>query len=290
MDYNIKNLGRVETYEVDRETKLGYVLVQDGSDDEYFLHHNECNGRSFIPGDKVRAFLYIDKKNRLAATLFPPLIEVNKTALLKVVNVVKETGLFINIGISKDILLSADDLPKDYKIWPQVDDYIPCELKVRAGRLVLRFSSKPELLRICKKQERLKKDDLVRGYVYRITAEGINLVTEDFEVIFIYKTNFRKKYRLGELVETKIIDIHEEDYSGTIIKNKEFQIYDDEEIILNYLKNNNGVMLITEKSSPELINKLFNMSKSAFKNALGKLYKNKKIQITDTKIILLEDF
>ena len=211
-------------------------------------------------------------------------------ALLKVVNVVKETGLFINIGISKDILLSADDLPKDYKIWPQVDDYIPCELKVRAGRLVLRFSSKPELLRICKKQERLKKDDLVRGYVYRITAEGINLVTEDFEVIFIYKTNFRKKYRLGELVETKIIDIHEEDYSGTIIKNKEFQIYDDEEIILNYLKNNNGVMLITEKSSPELINKLFNMSKSAFKNALGKLYKNKKIQITDTKIILLEDF
>ena len=107
------NLGKIDLYQVNRETKLGYVLEKDG--EEFFLHHNECNGRKLIANDRVKAFLYLDKKNRLAATLFPPKIEVGKIALLQVVSVNPELGVFISIGISKDILLSCDDLPKDLK-------------------------------------------------------------------------------------------------------------------------------------------------------------------------------
>ena len=38
------NLGKLEKFIVDRETKLGYVLTQDDSDIEYFLHHLSCRG------------------------------------------------------------------------------------------------------------------------------------------------------------------------------------------------------------------------------------------------------
>ena len=277
-------IGKTYTFTVDRETKLGYVLEKDG--EEFFLHHNECNGNTFIPGDKANAFLYVDKKNRVAATLYKPLLEVGETKLLKVTDTNKNLGLFFNIGISKDILMSAEDLPRNEKEWPQVDDKIPCELKIKANRLALKIANKPEITRLCEKEVKLNKNDVVTGYVYRITPEGINLVTDDYEIVFIYKTNFRKKCRLGEKLDVKIIDIHETDYSGTLNKNKEYQIDDDLIIILDYLYKNNGVMLITEKSSPELISKLFNMSKTSFKNAIGRLLKQDKIEILDNKIIL----
>lgn len=283
------SLGRISSYVVDRETKLGYVLTKIDSDniddEEFFLHRNECNGGVFNPGDKVKAFLYIDKKNRIAATLFKPKLEVNQTALLEVVGVNNNLGVFLNIGISKDILLGADELPTDTRKWPKEGDFLPCEMKIRANRLALKLSNKPEIIRKCTSPERLKKNDVVSGYVYRVSAEGINIVTNNYEVVFIYKTNFRKSYRLGEKVEARIIDIHENDYSGSVNQNREIQINDDLNIILDYLNKNNGVMLITEKSSPELINKLFHMSKSSFKNALGKLLKNKKIEILENKII-----
>lgn len=277
-------IGKTYVFTVDRETKLGYVLEKDG--EEFFLHHNECNGNSFIPGDKAKAFLYVDKKNRIAATLFKPLLEVGETKLLTVTDVNKNLGIFFNIGISKDILLSAEDLPKDDREWPKVGDKVPCELKIKANRLALKIANKPEILRLCEKEVRLNKNAQVTGYVYRMTPEGINLVTDDYEVIFIYKNNFRNRVHLGEALDVKIIDIHETDYSGTLNKNKEYQIDDDLVIILDYLYKNNGVMMITEKSSPELISKLFNMSKTAFKNAIGRLLKQDKIEILENKIIL----
>lgn len=282
------NLGKIDIYVVDRETKLGYVLEKDN--EEYFLHHNECNGESFIPGDKVKAFLYVDKKNRPALTLYKPYLELNETKLLEVVNVDTKVGAFLNIGISKDILLSADELPYSYDKWPKIGSMLPCELKIRSKRLILKIANKYEILR-CQKnnKEKLSKGDLVSGFVYRIASEGISFVTNDYDVVFVYKTNYRKQYHLGEKEEIKITDIHEDDYTGTINQNKEKQINEDYDIILKYLENNNGVMLITEKSSPEIINKLFNMSKSAFKNAIGRLLKLGKIEILENKIVLKED-
>ena len=286
------NLGKISKFNILRETNLGYVLEKDYI--EYFLHHNECNGKILYPGDSVDAFLYLDKKNRVAATLFKPLIEANQIGFLKVMGVKQDIGVFCNIGISKDILLSRDDLPHSFKDWPLVDDYVLVELRVKANHLILKPASKTQILQ---KQQELFNDGLpklsvgsvVSGRVYRITADGINIVTDDYQVVFVFKNNFRKNYHLGEVVEVKIIDIHPDDYSGTINKNKEFQIQDDLKIIEDYLNANNGVSLITEKSSPELISRCFNMSKSAFKKALGGLLKQGKIRITDTKIILVDD-
>lgn len=285
------NLGKVSKFNIIRETKLGYVLEKDYV--EYFLHHNECNGKLLYPGDTVDAFLYLDKKNRVAATLFKPFIEANQIGFLKVMGVKQDIGVFCNIGISKDILLSRDDLPHSFKEWPIVDDLVLAELRVKNNHLILKPATKTQIIKKHSElygdnYQKLTLNSIVSGRVYRITPDGINIVTDNYEIIFIFKTNFRKNYRLGEVVEAKIIDIHDDDYSGTINKNKEFQIQDDLKIIEEYLQANNGVCLITEKSSPELINHCFNMSKSAYKKAIGALLKQGKIEITDTKIILVD--
>jgi predicted RNA-binding protein (virulence factor B family) len=278
-----QNLGKIRNYSVLRETQLGYIL-SDG-ETEYFLHRNESKYQKLLPGDQVKAFIYSDKQGRLAATLYLPELSSEKVGFARVVDVNYNLGLFLNIGISKDVLLSRDDLPEDRELWPQAEDRLVCRLKVRGTRLLAKLATKDEILEGAAKE--LSPDEKVNGYVYRITKDGINLVTEDFAVIFVYYTNLRKKYRLGEKVEVKIIRKNDDDYSGTTIEQKEKMLKTDQELILAYLKDHQGVMAITEKSDALVIYRVFNMSKKAFKNALGSLYKERKIEIFDDKIVLL---
>ena len=76
-------------------------------------------------------FLYFDAKGRLAATLHEPYVTAGNPGVLKVVAVKPGLGVFLDLGISKDVLLSKDDLPVDESLWPQVDDQY-MDLRVKA--------------------------------------------------------------------------------------------------------------------------------------------------------------
>ena len=58
--------------------------------------------------------------------------------------------------------------------------------------------------------------------------------------------------------------------------------------ILEYLRNSGGESSFNDKSSPEDIKKEFQISKMVFKQAIGKLYKQGKIKITDQGIELVK--
>ncbi|MDO6739043.1 DNA-binding protein [Wenyingzhuangia sp. 2_MG-2023] len=58
--------------------------------------------------------------------------------------------------------------------------------------------------------------------------------------------------------------------------------------ILNALRAHNGFLPITDKSEPDTIKFELGMSKKAFKNAIGGLYKNRVIAIEENGIRLLE--
>jgi len=99
----------------------------------------------------------------------------------------------------------------------------------------------------------------------------------------MHRNNYRQGLRLGQVVEVDIIKKNEQNYSGKLIEQKEIVMDDDASIILNYLKEHQGVMSYTDKSQPEVISKVFHMSKSAFKRALGKLYKEGKVELSKTQ-------
>jgi hypothetical protein len=151
--------------------------------------------------------------------------------------------------------------------------------------LLAKPATKTEFLEVEKSP--LSIGDNVIGYVYRITPSGINLVTENFNIIFVYKDELRKKYRIGEKVEVRISRKNLDDYAGSLAAEKVSRILSDREKILEYLKENYGAMAITENSDALVINKVFNMSKRAFKNAIGNLYKDGLIEIQTDKIVLL---
>ena len=142
---------------------------------------------------------------------------------------------------------------------------------------------------IIKKDNPLKEGDEVFATVSRLTTDGIGLYTDDYQYIYVHKSMTRKKYRLGEKVSVSIININKNnEANGSFIKQKEFARLDDSKIILNHLENLGGVLPLGNSSTPEEIKKYFSMSKSAFKRAVGALYKQQLITIDDKKITLIK--
>lgn len=276
-------IGKISQFIVKRETDISYTLSPLDPDltNYVFLHFNQAT-RRLNPGELINCFLYYDQKKRLCATMEKPLITTEVFGFVKVVNTNK-AGVFVDIGISKDILLSSDFLPKQERLWPVVGDSIPCILKVKNNSLV----AKP----ISKNQHETKKLSLNETYsatVINISDEGIVACTKSLNTIFIHKSLIRKAYRIGEVISVKIININKNnEYNGTTIERKELSRLSDSDIILNYLKSMGGSIPLGNASTPEQIAKYFRMSKSAFKRAVGALYKNRLIKIEDYKITLI---
>ena len=284
MEDNVINydlIGKISNFRVLRETNLGYIL-EDIDGNEYFLHHNECDGKHLHFNDNVDAFLYVDKQKRVAATLYKPFVTTKKASFCEVVGE-SDSGVYLNIGISKDILFSKDSYVEKYA--PKIGDLLLGNLKYRSGNLYFRLLNKDEIIAL-NKGDKLEEGNKYLAYVYRIAEAGVNFVTKDFNVIFVHKTNIRKTLHLGEGVEVKITKVNETDYTGTTIEQKEIERLSDADIILNYLNEHNGVMNYGDKTDPMIIDHVFKMSKSAFKRALGKLYKDGLIILEDKKTIL----
>jgi|SRR5690554_200862 len=281
--------GKVVKLNVVRESDIGYILSDKYNDEEVLLHYNDCDGKKLTIGEKTDVFLYIDHKRRLAATLQTPKVSVFDCNWLKVIDEV-DFGVFVDIGIRKDILLSKDDLPYDKKLWPQVDDLIYGYLENDNDKaLLIQLGSYDDFLEIKEKAPKELFGEKVLVRVYRVGKEGINVISENNYLGFIHHTEYKEAPRLGALIEARITNVKDNgEINLSLLPQKEIAIKDDTELIINYLKSHLGKMPLGDKSTPEEISDLLGISKAAFKRAMGKLMKEKKVvQNNDKKITSL---
>lgn len=282
--------GKVIRLNVVRESDIGYILSDKYHEEEVLLHYNDCDGRKLNVGDKPDVFLYIDHKKRLAATLLIPKVNVFDCDWLRVVDVV-DFGVFVDIGIRKDILLSKDDLPLDKNLWPQVDDLVYGFLENDNDKaLLIKLASYDDFLDI---KENAPKDlygKKISARVYRLGKEGINVITENNYLGFIHHTEYKEMPRLGSVIEGRVINVKDNgEINLSLIPQKEIAIEDDAKLILDYLSSHYGKMPLGDNSTPEEIKEVLGISKAAFKRALGKLIKNHKvIQNREKKITRLK--
>lgn len=272
--------GNINKLEVIKITDIAYTL-SDGVN-EVFLHFNQSL-RELTVGEMVDAFLYYDQKKRLCATLETPIITSTKYDFVEVVGI-NSAGVFVNIGIAKDILVSKDYLPKFEKQWPRIGDKIPCIIKVKTNQLVAKILEPIDLI-----SNKLEINNQYKGIVTQVLYNGINICTSDYQMININKSLLRKQYHVGEEISFKVTAQKENIYNGTTIEQKEKARLQDSDYILDYLRKMGGMIPLGNQSTPEDIYRVLNMSKSAFKRSVGHLYKLKLITIEDEKIILIEE-
>jgi predicted RNA-binding protein (virulence factor B family) len=277
-------LGKINQLEVKREADISYILT-DGFE-EIFLHKKEAE-KPYESGEIIDVFLYDDNQGRITASTRPPSLTVGEVGLLEVVEVKEQYGVWLNYGMVKDLLLSKDDLPKNLSLWPLPEDKLFVTMKVTGNRLFAQTLSRYELKNSFEAKDDLPEKEVTTAYLQFFVDAGIVLFTAEGHEIFVHKNNYREKYRLGQELNVKIIAKNDQgNYSGSMIEQKELMIDKDADIIYEYLEEHGGFMTLTDKSSPEIIQGVFHMSKAAFKRALGHLKALGKVELNpnNTKI------
>ena len=132
------------------------------------------------------------------------------------------------------------------------------------------------------------ENDEVSGRIYSINKSIGAFVAIDNKFDSLLRINeLRGVHIEGELVEARVKEVKSDGKIELSLRQRaHLEIDNDSDKILDYLYDNDGICYLSDKSSPDKIMKVFGMSKSAFKKAIGRLYKNNDIKIFDNRIEL----
>lgn len=277
-------LGEYNVLRVVRKSDLGYMLT-DGVTD--ILMHFKQATKELEINTEVKVFVYSDKEKRPTATMIEPTVTLVTPGYAEVVDVLPQIGVFVSINTPKDVLISKDFLPFDEAQWPLKGEKLFIRLKQKGDILVGKPLNRFEIKEL--KTNMVYADyEAVNGVVCRIAEKGIGILTKDLVYVFVPSHQLRGVYHIGQEVTVTITKNVDGECYGTLNSRKEQMIDPDKETILKYLEDHHGRMNLTAKSSSEEIEKVFKMSRKAFKRALGALYKERKVEFDEVRTYLIK--
>ena len=139
-----------------------------------------------------------------------------------------------------------------------------------------------ELRRASKKAENVMIGDTLQGAVYNLTESGAFMFSDERYIVFIDRREMAKPPRVGETITARVTYIREDGrLNASLRPQKEKAMIADAENILNFLKERGGKMPYGDNTAPQIIKAKFQISKAAFKRALGHLLKDGLIEEQD---------
>ena len=268
-------LGKRQVLTVVKKVDFGVYL---GSNEERVLLPKKQVPAGIEPGDPIEVFLYKDSDDRLIATTGEPKIELGKLAVLDVVDTGK-FGAFLNWGLEKDLFLPF----KQQTAKVEKGDRCLVSLYIDKSQ---RLCATMRVYELLSTNSPYKKDDEVQGIVYDTSDNFGTFVAVDnqFSALIPKKDSFGN-FRVGQTVTARVAAVKPDGKLDLSVRDKiPMQMDKDAEMILAKIEKCGGVLPFTDKADPELIKKEFNMSKNAFKRAVGRLFKERKIQINEKNI------
>ena len=275
-------LGEKQTLIVVNKAEQGvYLGEKENAIEKVLLPKKQCP-ENVRPGDKIEVFIYLDSKDRIIATVREPKLTMGGFSLLKVVNVNK-IGAFMDWGLEKDLFLPF----KQQTVKVKEGDEALCALYIdKSGRLCATMKVYDYL----ETTDKYSVGDEVTGRVYEISDNfGAFVAVDDMYSALIPKKEMYGKIKVGDVDTYRVIAVRE-DGKLTLANRKPAYLQIDEDAIkvLKVIEEFDGVLPFNDKASPEVIKREFNMSKNEFKRAVGKLYKERKIDITEKAIRIIK--
>ena len=272
-------LGKRQVLTVVKKVDFGVYL---GSDEEKVLLPKKQVPEGVEPGDPIEVFLYKDSDDRLIATRNEPKIELGELAVLDVIDTSK-FGAFLDWGLEKDLFLPFKQQTAKVEKGDQclVSLYIDKSQRLCATMRVYEHLSTDSTY---------KKDDEVSGIIYDVSENfGAFVAVDNQFSALIPKKDAFGNLRVGQTVTARVAAVKADGKLDLSLKDKiPMQMDKDAQLILKRMEERGGVLPFTDKADPEIIKKEFNMSKNAFKRAVGRLLKEKKVEITEKTIAIRE--
>lgn len=274
-------LGKYQTLEVVKKTDFGIYLAEAGSDKKHtiLLPIKEVP-EGTTSGDMLDVFLYKDSEDREIATTAKVPVTVGSLAVLKVKDV-STIGAFLDWGLMKDLFLPH----KEQTVKVEEGDQVLISLYIDKSS---RLCATMKVYDILKTNSPYKKDDMVSGFIYdEIDSMGMFVAVDSQFSAMLPKNELFTNVKIGDTIHARVINVREDGKLTLSLRDKSYlQMDKDSDMIITKLKAAGGSLPFGDSTDPETIKKEFNLSKNAFKRAIGKLYKAGTIIITDDGIRL----
>jgi predicted RNA-binding protein (virulence factor B family) len=236
------------------------------------------------PGGKISVFVYRDSEDRLVATTQKPLAVVGEFACLRVVSVNPRIGVFLDWGLDKDLLLPIREMSGPLN--PSDRVVVQVVLDVKTDRLIAsaRLNHRLELTPV----DVYLAGDSVKLLVMGKSPLGYNMIVNDAHRGLLYHTDVPGPLEVGQLVEGYVRSVRPDGKLDLAPGRAGYRrIAPLTEQIIAALTAKGGRLPYHDDSPPEEIRNFFGVSKKAFKQAIGALFRERRIYIDPEGIRLV---
>lgn len=271
-------LGKKQELTVVKQMKFGIYLAEASDAAERVLLPAKEVPEGTKTGDRMEVFLYLDSQDRRIATRRTPRAGLGEVAVMHVKEV-SRIGAFLDWGLEKDLLLPFKEQTRRVS---QGEDVLAAVYLDKSGR----FCATMNVYEYLHTDSPYKKDDHVMGTIYETSGDfGVFVAVDNCYSGLIPRREAAGKYRIGDSIRMRVTAV-KPDGKLDLSPNErvEVQMDKDAELVMKVIDEFEGVLPFGEKVSPEIIKREFGISKAAFKRALGRLYKQGRIQITESRI------
>lgn len=274
-------LGCVQTLQMIKKTDFGVYLAKEkgAKASERVLLPKRQVPENMEVGDEIEVFLYKDSKDRLIATTTRPKVTLGDIAVLTVKEIGK-IGAFLDWGLEKDLFLPYKEMTQKVR----EGDEILVRLYIdKSNRLC---ASTKHIYQCLSTNPPYQTGDVVEGRIYEFGHDfGTFVAVDDIYSAMLPKHEDVSHLRVGDVIMAEVTAIKEDGKLDITMRKKAYQQMDDDAVkVMEVIESYAGVLPFTEKAAPEIIFRELGLSKAAFKRAVGRLYKERKITIQDGKI------
>lgn len=274
------NIGEYNTLSIIRETDHGLFL--EDSDGNEILLPNRYVPEDYKIWDKIEVFVYLDNEERPVAVTDKPYITKGEFAVLRC-NQVTNIGAFLDWGMLKEVFCPFKE--QAFKMKKGGWYLVHCYLDEETGRLVA--SSKTNRF-LDNRELTVNQYDDVDLIVSHPSDIGMNVIVNNKHLGLIFKDSIHRDLSIGDKLKGVVKKIRQGNKLDITIGQIGYRsIEPNAKRVLEVLEDNNGSIDLTDKSSPEAIKDQMQMSKKAFKKAVGNLYKQRLIEIKQDGIHLI---
>lgn len=261
--------------------KVDFGMYLDGGVEGEILLPSRYVPEGCKVGDELDVFIYLDQDERPVATTLKPLAKVGDFVCLEVAWV-NDFGAFLNWGLMKDLFCPFREQKKRME---------------RGQRYIVHVGVDDDSYRMmasAKVEHYLSHDippyshgDEVDLLVWQKTELGFKVIVDNKYAGLVYDSQVFRPLTTGDCIKGYVDKVRPDGKLDITIQRTGRQATEDfSEVLLQYLKDNNGHCDLGDKSPSELIADRFKVSKKTFKKAVGDLYKRRVITIGDDGITL----
>ena len=272
-------IGEYNHLEILREREPGLFLGDD--EDNEVLLPNRYKPETYKIYDKLEVFVYLDNEERLVAVTDRPFVTKGEFALLRC-NAVTNVGAFLDWGMLKELFCPFKEQASKMRVGDWYLVY--CYLDDDTNRLVA--SSKTNGF-LDNRELTVQQFDEVDLIVSHPSDIGMNVIVNKKHLGLIYSDNIFGDLSVGDKLKGIVQKVRPGNKLDISLGQIGYRnIEPNAQQILNELDDNSGFLKLTDKSDPEMIKSMLQMSKKSFKKAIGSLYKQRLIELKEDGIYL----